>query len=70
MNNDNMMSAASVEYIRGYCDGEKQGLQAAIGLLSLIEQQPDGTYKVGITGYSDPISAMEDIIQKVLDKAV
>jgi hypothetical protein len=75
MNNDTMMSPASVEYTRGLREGKllghQHGLQDAITLLHLIELQPDGTYTAIDTAidtvYTDPLQAVTDIIQQAID---
>jgi hypothetical protein len=71
MNNDTMMSSASVEYTRGLREGKllghQHGLQDAITLLHLIELQPDGTYTAIDTVYTDPLQAVTDIIQQAID---
>jgi hypothetical protein len=65
MKPDNSLSSAQVEYQRGVNAGKKLAFDAAIAVVNLIELQEDGTYKYGATGYSNPVSAVEDVLIKL-----
>jgi hypothetical protein len=61
MKPDNNLSA-QVEYQRGLDAGKQIAFDAALIAITQVQLQQDGTYKLGNTGYSNPLSAAEDAI--------
>jgi hypothetical protein len=55
MKPDNSLSSAQVEY-------QQLAFAAALEAIAVVKLQNDGTYKLGNTGYSNPLSAAADAI--------
>jgi hypothetical protein len=62
MKPDNSLSSAQVEYQRGVNAGKQLAFDAALEAIAVVKLQHDGTYKLGNTGYSNPLSAAADAI--------
>jgi hypothetical protein len=56
------LSAVQVEYQRGISVGKQLALDAALEAITAIKLQKNGTYKLGNTGYSNPLDAVEDVL--------